>query len=120
MPRIFSIIIATIKCWSLAFLLSKKNQSTFYRTAANRGALTCNLSEHDMRVAMLAFAGLIGLSAVPTGISASPAGAIRGEAGSAPYFVEVAQGMRPRLSLGRQAPQPVRCLGPGTLRKKLT
>jgi hypothetical protein len=24
MPRIFSIIIATIKCWSLAFLLSKK------------------------------------------------------------------------------------------------
>jgi hypothetical protein len=48
-----------------------------------------------MRVAMLAFAGLIGLSAAPTGISASPAGAIRSEAGSAPYFVEVAQGCGP-------------------------
>jgi hypothetical protein len=45
-----------------------------------------------MRVAMLAFAGLIGLSAVPTGISASPTGSIRSEAGSAPYFIEVAQG----------------------------
>jgi len=49
----------------------------------------------SMRVAMLAFAGLIGLSAVPTGISASPSGAIRSEAGSAPYFVEVAQGCGP-------------------------
>ena len=48
-----------------------------------------------MRVAMLAFAGLIGLSAAPTDISASPAGSTRSEAGSVPYFVEVAQGCGP-------------------------
>jgi hypothetical protein len=45
-----------------------------------------------MRVAMLALAGLIGVSLASTAISAAPIGPTRSEAASAPYLVEVAQG----------------------------
>jgi hypothetical protein len=44
-----------------------------------------------MRVVVFLFIGLIGLTIPPVAASASPAGAVRSEAGAILYLVEVAQ-----------------------------
>jgi hypothetical protein len=51
----------------------------------------CNFMEHDMRAAVLAIIGLVGLTTIAMTASASPAGAVGREAGAAPYRVEIAQ-----------------------------
>src|SRR5271169_6492044 len=57
--------------------------------------MSCNSTEHDMRAAVLAIIGLIGLATIPVKVSASPAGSVRSEPGAASYLVEVAQGCAP-------------------------
>jgi hypothetical protein len=54
-----------------------------------------NLTEHDMRAAVLAFVGVIGLAMVPLTAQAFSAGPGRIEAGSNPYISEIAQGCGP-------------------------
>lgn len=51
-----------------------------------------NFTEHDMRVAVLAFIGVMGLAAAPLTAQAFSGGPGRTEAGSNPYFVDAAQG----------------------------
>ena len=48
-----------------------------------------------MRATMVAFIGLICLTAIPVDVSASPAGSVGREAAAASYLVEVAQGCGP-------------------------
>jgi hypothetical protein len=55
----------------------------------------CNFMEHDMRAAVLAIIGLVGLTTIAMTASASPAGSVGREAGAASYRVEVAQGCGP-------------------------
>jgi hypothetical protein len=67
----------------------------FYRAAAALYMMSCNSTEHDMRVAALAIIGLIGLTTMSVPLSASPAGSVGREAGAASYLVQVAQGCGP-------------------------
>ena len=54
-----------------------------------------NSMEHDMRVAVLAIIGLIGLTTMSVNGLAYPAGSVASKAGTASYLVEVAQGCGP-------------------------
>jgi hypothetical protein len=54
-----------------------------------------NLTENDMRVALLAFFYLVGPAMVPLAAEASPASPGRMEAGTNAYSVEIAQGCGP-------------------------
>jgi hypothetical protein len=77
------------------FLKFVKSDMSLYRATAARLIIPRNFTEHDMRVAALAFIGLIGVVIFPLTAETSPAGSGRTEAGSKPYLVEIAQGCGP-------------------------
>src|SRR6266436_6074200 len=68
---------------------------TFYRTVAACHMMSCNLTEHEMRVAVLAFIGLIALPVISITAEALPAGSGGTEAAPNQYYRQVAQGCGP-------------------------
>src|SRR5271166_1633443 len=73
----------------------RETRFTFYRTAAARHMMCSNLTGHEMRVAVLAFISLIGLTVISITAEALPAGSDRTEAGPNAYYQQVAQGCGP-------------------------